>query len=164
MSAQPEALRLADELEQFREDTTPGKWGKGSTTHETVATQTDGSKYHIADFRHAADAAFVDMAHRQARGIAAELRRLHAEVLEQCRLNGMGSDREAKLMAENEANDRNLCQLTDELAKTVALLRQAWAVIRWQCLGECRTEGVEGLPTPSEVDIAIRRHLNKSKQ
>lgn len=74
---------------------------------------------------------------------AAELRRLHAEV---------------------EENDRNLCQLTDELAKTVALLRQAWAVIRWQCFGECRTEGVDGLPPPSEVDIAIREHLNKSKQ
>lgn len=44
-----------------------------------------------------------------------------------------------------------------------ALLRQAWAVIRWQCFGECRTEGVEGLPTPSEVDIAIRQHLKETK-
>jgi len=34
---------------------------------------------------------------------AAELRRLVAEVEEQCRLNGMGSEREAKLMAENKA-------------------------------------------------------------
>lgn len=45
---------------------------------------------------------------------AAELRRLHAE---------------------NEANERNLCQLTDELAKTVALLRQAQEALEtddWQ--------------------------------
>lgn len=52
-----------------------------------------------------------------------------------------------RLVAENEAKD--------------ALLRQAWAVIRWQCFGECRTEGVEGLPTPSEIDAAIRQHLGQ---
>lgn len=33
---------------------------------------------------------------------AAELRRLHEEVQEQCRLNGMGSEREARLMAINQ--------------------------------------------------------------
>lgn len=45
---------------------------------------------------------------------AAELRRLHAE---------------------NEANERNLCQLTDELAKAIALLRQALEALEtddWQ--------------------------------
>lgn len=36
----------------------------------------------------------------------AELRRLHAEVEEQCRLNAMGQKREARLMAENEVLDR----------------------------------------------------------
>ena len=54
-----------------------------------------------------------------------------------------------RLHADNEAKD--------------VLLRQAWAVIRWQCFGECRTEGVEGLPTPSEVDVAIRQHLKETK-
>jgi hypothetical protein len=39
-----------------------------------------------------------------------ELRRLHAEVLEQCRINGMGQERELKLMAEKQ--DRQ--PLTDE--------------------------------------------------
>lgn len=33
---------------------------------------------------------------------AAELRRLHYEVLEQCRINGMGAEREARLMAVNQ--------------------------------------------------------------
>ncbi len=34
------------------------------------------------------------------REAAAELRRLHAEVQEQCRLNAMGQEREARLMAQ----------------------------------------------------------------
>lgn len=95
--------------------------------------------------------------------IAAELRRLHADVVAAHTEIGNQARKVAELHAENEANDRNLCQLTDELAKTVALLRQAWAVIRWQCFGECRTEGVEGLPTPSEIDAAIREHLKETK-
>lgn len=60
--------------------------------------------------------------------------------------------------AEAAAHIRRLVE--DNEAKD-ALLRQAWAVIRGQCFGECRTEGVDGLPTPSEVDTAIREHLNK---
>jgi hypothetical protein len=125
MSEQPEALRLADELE---------------------GNQLYGLQRRCRD------------------EAAAELRRLHAEVVSAHTEIGNQARKVAELHAENEANERNLCQLTDELAKTVALLRQAWAVIRWQCFGECRTEGVDGLPTPSEVDIAIREHLNKSKQ
>lgn len=93
--------------------------------------------------------------------IAAELRRLHAEVVAAHTEIGNQARKVAELHAENEANERNLCQLTDELAKTVTLLRQAWAVIRWQCFGECRTEGVDGLSTPSEIDAALREHLNK---
>lgn len=34
--------------------------------------------------------------------VAAELRRLHEEVQEQCRINGMGAEREVKLMAEKQ--------------------------------------------------------------
>lgn len=54
-----------------------------------------------------------------------------------------------------------LRRLHAENAAKDALLRQAWAVIRWQCFGECRTEGVDGLPTPSEIDAAIRQHLGQ---
>lgn len=54
-----------------------------------------------------------------------------------------------------------LRRLHAENAAKDALLRQAWAVIRWQCFGECRTEGVDGLPTPNEIDAAIRQHLGQ---
>ena len=74
-----DALRCAKELELFHADATPGKWGKGRTTHETVAEQPDGEQYHVADFRHATDAAFADAAHREAPGIVAHLRRLVTE-------------------------------------------------------------------------------------
>jgi hypothetical protein len=76
MSAQPEALRLADECEQ-----------SGIEWRAEVHTRLQA---------------------------AAELRRLHAEV---------------------EASDRNLCDLTDNLIKAVALLRQAHEALEtddWQ--------------------------------
>jgi hypothetical protein len=86
----------------------------------------------------------------------AELRRLHAENKELREANEAFGKRQewwnsrmANMEAENEAKD--------------VLLRQAWAVIRWQCFGECRTDGVEGLPTPSEIDAAIRQHLKETK-
>jgi hypothetical protein len=50
---------------------------------------------------------------------AAELRRLHAEVQEQCRLNGMGSEREARLMAENEALRAALAEPVEPVAYSV---------------------------------------------
>lgn len=59
MTQQPEALRLAQEL----------------------------------------DAYHTRACHKEA---AAELRRLHEEVQEQCRINGMGAERELKLMAEKQ--------------------------------------------------------------
>ena len=63
MSKQPEALRLADELEY---------------------------DWNVQD---------ASSAMWQA---AAELRRLHEELQEQCRINGMGAEREARLMAVNQ--------------------------------------------------------------
>lgn len=73
-----------------------------------------------------------------------------------------------RLVAENEAmlvglqnRDDWLEQKSKRLIASTALLRQAWAVIRWQCFGECRTDGVEGLPSPSETDSAIRQHLGE---
>jgi hypothetical protein len=72
MSAQSEALRLADEMENYFNERGP-----------------------------------------DAEAVAAELRRLHAEVQEQCRLNGMGSEREAKLMAENNALLEALRQIAE---------------------------------------------------
>lgn len=65
---------------------------------------------------------------------AAELRRLHAEVLEQCRLNGMGSEREAKLMAENEA-------LQQKLRSTEATLQRGREV--WKASAEAWSRDVD---------------------
>ena len=48
---------------------------------------------------------------------AAELRRLHAEVEEQCRLNGMGQEREARLMAENEELRRTVRLIVDNVRR-----------------------------------------------
>jgi uncharacterized protein len=88
MSEQPEALRLADDLED---------WSEGPDTELLVCAA------------------------------AAELRRLHAEVQEQCRLNGMGSEREARLMAENEALRETLKKIERGTydAMTAALVRAA---------------------------------------
>lgn len=49
-----------------------------------------------------ADALTKHLGGNTATQAAAELRRLHAEVQEQCRINGMGAERELKLMAEKQ--------------------------------------------------------------
>lgn len=46
---------------------------------------------------------------------AAELRRLHEEVQEQCRIVGMGAERELKLMAELEQARRDKAELVEAL-------------------------------------------------
>ena len=48
-----------------------------------------------------------------------------------------------------------------KLARKDALIRRAWSVIRWQCFGECRTPGVDGLPTAAEVDDEIKTELGE---
>ncbi len=55
-----------------------------------------------------------EMSKRAASLAAAELRRLHAEVEEQCRLNGMGSEREAALMAQVERKSEAIQRLWKE--------------------------------------------------
>lgn len=69
---------------------------------------------------------------------AAELRRLHAE---------------------NEANERNLCQLTDELAKTVTLLRQALELLEDSREDVARVETTYMHKCYDPVLYAIRQHL-----
>lgn len=48
---------------------------------------------------------------------AAKLRRLHEEVHEQCRLNGMGAEREARLMTINQELLRALKNIDKEFSK-----------------------------------------------
>lgn len=57
---------LADivrDLDALYQRTTRGEWGKGRTSHETVSLFGTGAPYHIAEFRHADDAAFLDACH-----------------------------------------------------------------------------------------------------
>lgn len=54
---------LIEDLTILHQEATPGKWGKGRTSHETVASVEGKEPYKVADFRHAKDAAFADVAH-----------------------------------------------------------------------------------------------------
>lgn len=74
-----QARKLADDLAIFHQGSTQGKWGKGKTTHETVALFPDGA-YRIGEFRHADDASFVDYAHHHAPAIISSMRQLAAEL------------------------------------------------------------------------------------
>ena len=52
--------------------------------------------------------------------------------------------------------------LRSELHRKEVILYRAWAVIRWSCFGECRTPGVDGLPTPAEVEAEIKTELGEN--
>lgn len=79
MSTNTELRALAEDLMELHKESTPGKWCKGRTTHETVSTQEDRPPYLIANFHHAKDASFVDACHEHLPTLIEELRRL-AEV------------------------------------------------------------------------------------
>lgn len=50
-------------LRELHADSTQGKWCKGISSHHTVSKRDGMEPYKIAEFRHAADAAFCDYAH-----------------------------------------------------------------------------------------------------
>jgi hypothetical protein len=77
-----------------------------------------------------------------------EIERLRAELNEQARLNGMGSEREARLMAENERLLRDAWELRQNvgmLTETVGSLR---AALEWIA------NGVHPLNRPDPIGIA----------
>lgn len=86
--------------------------------------------------------------------IAAELRRLHAEVVAAHTEIGNQARKVSELRREIEAGDRNLCDLTDDLAKTVALLRQALGALEFEASG-----WEEVPPITRKAIAAIRQHL-----
>ena len=104
MSAQPEALRIANALNR--------EWHNDALNYDTALAAAD------------------------------ELRRLHAE---------------------NEANERNLCQLTDELAKTVTLLRQALELLEDNREDVARVETTYMHKCYDPVLYAIKRHLGEKE-
>lgn len=54
---------VLSDLRESHARTTFGHWGKGDTTHETVSRGGRHKEYKIAEFRHADDATFCDLAH-----------------------------------------------------------------------------------------------------
>ena len=62
--------------------TTKGEWGQGDTTHKTVAKRGAGEPYWVAEFRHAADAQFCDLAHAFVPRLIAEVEAQHARIAE----------------------------------------------------------------------------------
>ena len=63
--------------------TSKGGWGKGDTTHKTVAKRGAGEPYWVAEFRHAADAQFCDLAHAFVPRLIAEVEAQHARIADQ---------------------------------------------------------------------------------
>ena len=78
---------LIKDLRALRAQTTQGVWGKGQSTHETVARHPNAPPYHVADFRHANDASFIDACHEHLPAILDELEALRAsaKVIEEAR-------------------------------------------------------------------------------
>ena len=83
MTEQPTALRLAEYWENCA---------------KYLQTWVDENEY--VEFCYHPERLKKEQADQQC--TATELRRLHEEVQEQCRINGMGAEREARLMAVNQ--------------------------------------------------------------
>lgn len=56
-------MNIFEALKEARNGATAGKWAEGKTTHETVAKVDGREDYRVAEFRHADDAMFCDLAH-----------------------------------------------------------------------------------------------------
>lgn len=73
--------QLLDTLQAAYEGSTQGTWGKGMTTHHTVSDGCGYNRYPIAEFHHAADADFCDVAHEVAPLVVARAEELIEEQL-----------------------------------------------------------------------------------
>lgn len=77
MTVTPRPDVVAD-LRALHAQTTQGVWGKGRSTHESVSRYPNAPPYHVADFRHANDASFIDACHEHLPAILDELEALRA--------------------------------------------------------------------------------------
>ena len=94
MTEQPTALRLAEYWENCA---------------KYLQTWVDENEY--VEFCYHPERLKKEQADQQC--TATELRRLHEELQEQCRINGMGAEREARLMAVNQELVKVLKQIID---------------------------------------------------
>ena len=52
--------------------------------------------------------------------------------------------------------------LQERIDADEALMLQALATLRWNCFGECRTEGYEGTTLAADTAEALRKRLEKT--
>jgi hypothetical protein len=79
---QPSLAAIIHDLRESHARTSPGAWGKGATTHETVSRTEGRELYKVAEFRHANDAQFCDLAHVFVPRLLSEIEALQSRVQE----------------------------------------------------------------------------------
>ena len=79
---QPSLTAIIRDLRESHARTSPGAWGKGATTHETVSRAEGLEPYKVAEFRHANDAQFCDLAHVFVPRLLSEIEALQSRVNE----------------------------------------------------------------------------------
>ena len=79
---QPSLAAIIHDLRESHARTSPGTWGKGATTHETVSRSEGREPYKVAEFRHANDAQFCDLAHVFVPRLLSEIEALQSRVQE----------------------------------------------------------------------------------
>ena len=79
---QPSLAAIIHDLRESHARTSPGAWGKGATTHETVSRSEGREPYKVAEFRHANDAQFCDLAHVFVPRLLSEIEALQSRVQE----------------------------------------------------------------------------------
>lgn len=79
---QPSLAAIIRDLRESHARTSPGAWGKGATTHETVSRAEGLAPYKVAEFRHANDAQFCDLAHVFVPRLLSEIEALQSRVNE----------------------------------------------------------------------------------
>ena len=89
---QPSLAAIIRDLRASHARTSPGAWGKGATTHETVSRAEGLAPYKVAEFRHANDAQFCDLAHVFVPRLLSEIEALQSRVNElEAQLSAIGA-------------------------------------------------------------------------
>lgn len=68
-------------MAQAHAESTAGQWERGETTHHTVVKR-DGYTYRIAEFRHSADAYFVDMCKEHLPALIAKIYEMDEQIVQ----------------------------------------------------------------------------------
>lgn len=129
---QPGIEAIIHDMRESWARTTHGTWGKGDTTHETVARGGRKKEYKIADFRHADDAQFCDLAHAFTPRLLAEIESLQNRVQE---LEASQAQRvplsDAQIhdwwRSENSLEDCDMCRFAD-FAQVVRALELKYGI------------------------------------